>query len=136
MRLLKISRISKCIVSSVIIVAKLRIISQTAQWYIYLFFRLSEQYKERVTDQRSKNREERAKRAHAIGNLERLGNLKNLGIALPTFILKLPTFLKLPKLPKLPNKPTFQPVLFVVKSREMWVIAKIPSMGCTWRTAH
>lgn len=38
-----------------------------AQWYIYLFFRLSEQYKERVTDQRSKNGEDRAKRAE-IGN--------------------------------------------------------------------
>ncbi len=38
-----------------------------AQWYIYLFFRLSEQYRERVTDQRSKNGENRAKRAE-IGN--------------------------------------------------------------------
>jgi len=35
--------------------------------------------------------------------IENLGNLENLGIALPTFILKLPTFLKFIKLPnKLP----------------------------------
>ena len=42
----------------------------------------------------------RNERRSRIGNL---GNLENLGIALPTFILKLPTFLKFIKLPnKLP----------------------------------
>ena len=88
-------------------------------------------------EQSSKSEEQRGQRAQSIVNLRKLGNLVKLGRALPTFILKLLTLPKLIKLPKLPNNfLSNQHYQFLVKRGEMWTIAKMPSMGCTWRTAH
>jgi hypothetical protein len=48
----------------------------------------------------------------------------------------IPNLSLVPLVPLVKNDTSFHPAHFVVKSSEMWVIAKMPSMGYTWRTAH